>query len=174
MFPELLLCSASSGFGVLVLELFEQDARAFLENKKPTEDYAKAMACQGALALRRLHELSVAHLDVKPANILLLPTCRRAVLSDFSHSEKLSQGGCVRPRFATYGTPAYRSPEFYRNSGAITGNLISANADLWMFGCTVWEIGCRVRGDRFEHFFVGRSGLRFGGMCWHGPDGIRA
>jgi serine/threonine protein kinase len=81
---------------------------------------------QMAGALSHLHARSLVHDDVKPENIIWIPSEKRAVLIDFGAAldfTKLPQGGYFNPS----GTPSYVPPEFLnRKKGP--------KADVWALG----------------------------------------
>ena len=61
------------------------------------------------------------------------------MLTDFSLAEHI---GVRVPSSDMYCTVNYRPPEFLRRSKVDAKDLLCA-ADLWSFGCTVWEIASR-------------------------------
>lgn len=79
-------------------------------------------------ALAQLHEGGVAHLDVRPSNVLLAPD-GRAVLADNGLAAALASLG-----YGTFpwGNPAYQPPECMTEGGAP-----STASDMWSFGCLV-------------------------------------
>ncbi|MCC6875475.1 MAG: serine/threonine protein kinase, partial [Sandaracinaceae bacterium] len=91
---------------------------------------------QIASALARAHELDVIHRDIKPANVVLL---RRADHHDFV---KLLDFGLAKMKGeiqltltgTVFGTPEYMAPEQAR------GMDLSAKADLYAFGCVLYEM----------------------------------
>jgi nucleotide-binding universal stress UspA family protein len=86
-----------------------------------------------ANALGSLHRQNVAHLDLKPANIILAP--RGAVLIDFGlarHFELPDLFG--EESDVPMGTPAYISPE------QVLGNRNSLASDIFALGCILYEL----------------------------------
>ncbi|MEV4099831.1 protein kinase [Nonomuraea sp. NPDC049649] len=80
-------------------------------------------------ALRHAHAAGILHRDVKPGNVLL--TSDRVVLTDFGIAAiegdvTITQTGLLM------GSPAYIPPE------RLSGQPISAAADLWSFGATLY------------------------------------
>ncbi|MFI6708222.1 protein kinase [Nonomuraea sp. NPDC050478] len=80
-------------------------------------------------ALRHAHASGILHRDVKPGNVLL--TADRVVLTDFGIAAvegdvTITQTGLLM------GSPAYIPPE------RLSGQPISAAADLWSFGATLY------------------------------------
>ncbi|MDA0638230.1 protein kinase [Nonomuraea sp. MCN248] len=80
-------------------------------------------------ALRHAHAAGILHRDIKPGNVLL--TADRVVLTDFGIAAvegdvTITQTGLLM------GSPAYIPPE------RLSGQPISAAADLWSFGATLY------------------------------------
>ncbi|MEV0199263.1 protein kinase [Nonomuraea sp. NPDC050691] len=80
-------------------------------------------------ALRHAHAAGILHRDVKPGNVLL--TADRVVLTDFGIAAiegdvTITQTGLLM------GSPAYVPPE------RLSGQQITAAADLWSFGATLY------------------------------------
>ena len=104
---------------------------------------AEAVAIIGQVldGLGAAHALGVVHRDVKPANILLLPSGQVKV-TDFGisrlNTSDLTQDGAI------IGTPAYMSPEQCR------GDDIDARSDLFSVGTVLYELlsGTRAFGGR--------------------------
>ena len=90
---------------------------------------------------RRAHAEGIIHRDLKPANVLITPeghakvaglrhrqSVRRGVeVADTAKATNLTAAGSL------VGTPAYMSPEQVR------GGRIDAQADIWAFGCLLYE-----------------------------------
>ncbi len=85
---------------------------------------------QLALALRYLRSENVAHLDLKPSNILLMTPPTRLKLADFGFAQKLEMG---EERNSVRGSPLYMAPEM------INDRSYTAKADLWSVGVILYE-----------------------------------
>ncbi len=133
----------------LVMELVEGPtlAERIAEGPLRAED-ALPLALQIADALEAAHELGIVHRDLKPANIKLRPDGRAKVL-DFGLAKVREiaapiSPGVARPAAITaragtlvgmiLGTPAYMSPEQAR------GLAVDERADVWAFGCVLYEM----------------------------------
>jgi serine/threonine protein kinase len=135
----------SDGVRALVLELVEGPTladRLASEGALPAVD-AWRTARQIAEALEAAHEQGVVHRDLKPANIKLRPDGTVKVL-DFGVA-KVAVSGVEPPEphpettmmtalGAVVGTLAYMPPEQAR------GQVVDRRADIWAFGCVVYEM----------------------------------
>jgi serine/threonine protein kinase/Tol biopolymer transport system component len=138
----------SAGCQFLVLELVDGEtlAERIRRGPVPTTE-AIAIARQIAEALEAAHERGIVHRDLKPANIKVTVGGRVKVL-DFGLAKDLeaSRSGAASlthsPTFlgdatkagVILGTAAYMSPEQARGLG------VSAQADVWAFGCVLYEL----------------------------------
>jgi len=133
---------------VLVLELVEGEELAELIKRGPlTVDETVDIATQIASGLEEAHERGVIHRDLKPANVKITSEGVVKIL-DFglakpyvgeSTSDGLSQlatatGDDLTREGVIMGTAAYMSPEQAR------GRPIDRRADIWAFGCVVYEM----------------------------------
>ena len=105
------------------------------------------IARQLAEALEAAHDSGIVHRDLKPANIKITPGGNVKVL-DFGLAKAIGApiadvGGSSRTRPTTstatqdgtiVGTPGYMSPEQAR------GDAVDKRADIWAFGCVVFEM----------------------------------
>ena len=139
-FPSIFFSLDEGLTRAVVMDKFDLDVRVFLKQQVPNVAEVQCIVAQIALALRHLHaHMRVLHLDVKPSNMLFMPSARRAALTDFSLAENI---GVARPSSRQYCTLNYRPPEFVRVDQVLTKDLAPA-ADLWSFGCSVWEIAAK-------------------------------
>lgn len=101
-----------------------------------------------ARGLQFLHSHGVAHLDIKPANVLVSAqdVCK---IVDFGCSLKLERDcelTATSPHLSHVGgTYTHRPPELLR------GEPVSARADIYSFGITLWQLVTREQpftGDR--------------------------
>jgi len=149
----------SDGVHALVLELVEGPTLADRIAQGPMPlDEALAAARQIADALESAHDLGIVHRDLKPANIKLRPDGTVKVL-DFGLAKAIAaaQGSGSESRGHTgsaglshsptitgpigmtgvgvlLGTAAYMPPEQAR------GKPVDKRADVWAFGCVLFEM----------------------------------
>ena len=141
----------SEGTRALVLELVEGPTLADRIAKGAIAiDEALPIAKQIAEALEAAHEAGVIHRDLKPANIKVRDDGTVKVL-DFGLAKALDtapEGDATESPTVTamtvagviLGTAAYMSPEQAR------GEPVDRRADIWSFGCVLFEMltGTRV------------------------------
>jgi Tol biopolymer transport system component len=148
----------SGGVHALVMELVEGPTLADRIAQGPFPiDEALPIARQLADALEYAHERGIVHRDLKPANIKVSREDSVKIL-DFGLA-KAVQGEAVKAdiadsptisRMATQagvilGTAAYMSPEQAK------GKPVDRRADIWAFGCVLYEM---LTG---KHAFAGES-----------------
>ena len=136
----------SDGRTALVMELVDGVtlAERIGQGRLPPSE-ALAVATQIAAALEAAHEQGIVHRDLKPANIKLKPDGTVKVL-DFGIAKVLDLRAASGPRRQALtapamtevglvlGTAAYMSPEQAR------GNPVDKRADIWAFGCVLYEM----------------------------------
>src|SRR4051812_19733889 len=136
----------ADGITALVLELVEGDTLADRIARGPIAGpEALAIAAQIADALDAAHEKGIVHRDLKPANIKLTEDGRVKVL-DFGLAKALidesSPDVSMSPTMTgmgsrlgvIVGTAAYMSPEQAK------GKPVDKRADIWAFGCVLFEM----------------------------------
>jgi Tol biopolymer transport system component len=138
----------SNSICALVMELIEGPTLAeHLASKALPMTRTLDIARQIAEALEAAHAKGIVHRDLKPANIKLTATGDVKIL-DFGLATALgaeqdgmsAEGGSVLPRDSLIaGTPAYMSPEQAR------GERVDQRADIWAFGCVLYEMLTRAR-----------------------------
>ena len=126
-------------------------SRAADRARRRAVDDALAVALQIACGLEAAHERGIVHRDLKPANVRITPDGTVKVL-DFGlakvdRSGRHRERGAVRRRRTRrrsrrrrramgmiLGTAAYMAPEQAR------GKPVDKRADIWAFGCVVYEM----------------------------------
>jgi Tol biopolymer transport system component len=148
----------------LVLELVEGETlHDFIQNRRSrgqpvSNEEALAIARQIADALDATHEKGIVHRDLKPANVKITPdgavkvldfglgrAAPRAADATASHAPTMTSDGTLPG--VVLGTAAYMSPEQAR------GGAVDKRADIWAFGCVLYELLSGVRafaGDTFS------------------------
>ena len=134
------------GIRALVLELVEGKTLAErLAEARPSMPAALTIARDIAAALEAAHEKGVIHRDLKPANIKITPDGAVKVL-DFGLAKVFASddpaadpsrlpGLTFEDREGVIaGTAGYMSPEQAR------GAAVNKRADIWAFGCVVYEM----------------------------------
>ena len=143
----------ADGVHALVMELVEGPTLAdrIVSGAIPINE-ALAIASQIADALEAAHEQGIIHRDLKPANIKVREDGTVKVL-DFGLAKGLdvpssAEGDVMQsPTLSAHatevglilGTAAYMSPEQAR------GRAVDRRADLWAFGCVLYEMLTRQR-----------------------------
>jgi Tol biopolymer transport system component len=136
----------AGGSLALVMELVDGPTLAvrILHGPLPI-DHTLSIARQIADALDAAHERGIIHRDLKPSNIKVRDDGTVKVL-DFGLAKSLAQppaGATVGTTMTIpdvtgvgviVGTPAYMSPEQAR------GLAVDKRADIWAFGCVVYEM----------------------------------
>lgn len=121
------------------------------ENEKITTFRRIRFATDIVNALHYIHKLNIAHLDLKPANIMVTyrNTCK---LGDFGCCKILGSDGQGSPTTPTNsyltGTLAYRSPELLK------GGYPTCKADMYSYGICLWQLLTRERPYGNENMYV--------------------
>jgi Tol biopolymer transport system component len=176
----------SGGITALVMELVEGPTlEDRLRQGRMRLVEVLAIARQIALALEAAHERNIIHRDLKPANVKVRPDGIVKVL-DFGLSRALetrrtlgtdlSQLPTIAPTLThagmILGTTAYMPPEQAR------GSHVDQRADIWAFGCVVFEMltGQRAfRGDTVTDTLVAVVSQEpdWAAIPSETPDGVR-
>ena len=143
---------SNNGIRALVMELVSGEPLSAQLLRGPISlGEALPIARQIAEALEAAHERGIVHRDLKPANIMVTPEGQVKVL-DFglakasvtdAHGaaalEMLNSPTITSPAALTMGgvvlgTAAYMSPEQAK------GKIVDRRADIWAFGCVLYEM----------------------------------
>jgi hypothetical protein len=147
----------SDGVSALVMELVEgEDLSQRIARGAIPIDEALPIAKQIAEALEAAHDQGIVHRDLKPANIKLRPDGVVKVL-DFGLAKAEPVGAAASalsptltsPAFTRagmiLGTAAYMAPEQAR------GRSVDKRADIWAFGCVLYEMLTGRRAFHGDH-----------------------
>ncbi len=140
------------GVLALVLELVDGETLADrLSNGAIPPEEALLFARQIAEALEAAHSSGVLHRDLKPANVQVTSSNHVKVLDfglakslfDRARSEEAPEEDATLTEMtrtgALLGTAPYMSPEL------LTGREVDHRADIWAFGCVLFEMSCGRR-----------------------------
>jgi len=136
----------SGGTNFLVLELVEGETLAdqLKRGPIPVEESLK-LALQIAEVLEAAREKGVIHRDLKPANIKITPNGKVKVLdfglakafaggqADLNLSNSPTLSNAATQQGVILGTAAYMSPDQAK------GKAVDKRADIWAFGCILYE-----------------------------------
>ena len=144
----------------LVMELVEgEDLAERLTHGPPPLDEALSIARQIAEALEVAHEHGIVHRDLKPANVKVTPDGSVKVL-DFGLAKAMSEAGSgalAMPGLSPAASPTFTSPAMLTQVGVILGTAaymspeqargkaVDRRADIWAFGCVLYEMLCGGR-----------------------------
>jgi Tol biopolymer transport system component len=136
----------AEGKRFLVLELVEGETLAQRLSKGPLlVEEALGVCRQIAEALEAAHEKGVIHRDLKPANVMITAGDKVKILdfglakalADETQSVDSSQSPTITEAMTRpgviLGTAAYMSPEQAK------GKAVDKRADIWAFGCILYE-----------------------------------
>ncbi len=126
----------ADGVGYMVMPRIRGDSlRAALERALLSIAEARRVLLEVSSALCAAHEAGLVHRDVKPENILLEGSERRAVLTDFGIVKALRGADtAITQAGVLLGTPAYMSPE------QALGRDIDHRADIYSLGVVAFEM----------------------------------
>jgi len=118
----------------LIMPFYDTDLRHIINSKQFLSNaHIKCIFKHILEGLAHTHSLGIIHCDLKPANILVQGNPLKCVLTDYGISKKngvnIGHHSCTR---------WYRPPEI------IVKKQYSFPADMWSFGCIIYEL---VTGD---------------------------
>lgn len=122
----------------LVIEYLEGETLADALNKRKRYGFKDALQfiTQISAGLDFAHSKGILHLDMKPANIMILP-CGDVKIMDFGLAQQLHTGKSYLSLPKTFGTPMYVAPEQIQ---AGKENIVRASTDIWALGVIVYEM----------------------------------
>ena len=132
--------------------------RKVLQAENLAMEIQKGIVAQLAEAMTWLHSCKVAHLDLKPGNLLWEFACCHLIVVDFGMSLKLKEDGKPANDITPFNgvTANYRPPELWNKQ--VSNDTMCWPVDVWSFGVTVVEIYSRkvlFPGDREQQVQAG-------------------
>ena len=137
---------------LIITQYYKSDVYRFLHSQKdatPLEDYFLLHLCTGmAAALAAVHNLGIAHRDIKTANFLI-ETAKAGfrypnpILAEFGLARTADESGVAKVRGLSV---RYAAPEvFARAYIRVSSNTIADDkaADVYALGVVFWETTCR-------------------------------
>ncbi|XP_070210335.1 serine/threonine-protein kinase ULK3-like [Littorina saxatilis] len=108
------------------------DLSRFIRSKRTLpERIVRKFLQQIGLAMQYLHSFNVAHMDLKPQNILLTSSSNPIIkIADFGFAKPMMEGDEMR---VMRGSPLYMAPEI------ICQRSYDARVDLWSIGVILYE-----------------------------------
>lgn len=109
------------------------DLSAFIKSRRTIpEKYVRRFVQQIACALMHLHLKGIAHMDLKPQNILLTSTNNPSLkLADFGFAQYMRDNKQAR---SLRGSPLYMAPEILKCK------VYDRKVDLWSVGVILYEV----------------------------------
>lgn len=109
------------------------DLSAFIKSRRTIpEKYVRRFVQQIACALKHLHSRGIAHMDLKPQNILLTSVNNPSLkLADFGFAQYMREDKQSR---SLRGSPLYMAPEILKCK------VYDSKVDLWSVGVILYEV----------------------------------
>jgi len=126
-------CFRTNQFGCIEMELMESDLLSTLKHSPLPESKARNLFQQICAALEYCHSKGIAHLDLKPDNILLDSELTTAKLSDFGSSREFTREHKLQ--FRPVGTRVYNAPELARGI-----DFYGDKVDIWSAGVVLFTM----------------------------------
>ena len=141
-------------YGIVVLEDIDEiwyimqkiegiNLKEFIENEKNVPESRKVkISIKIAETMEYIHKKGLIHRDLKPENIMINQAKDDEIfIIDFGLC-KIKDFSKEFTRTGVKGTPLYSSPEnfsFVESAGFLKGSEINFKADVWSFGCVLYE-----------------------------------
>ena len=123
-------------FRFMIIEYCERGSlKTMIKNHMMTIDKTREIAKQLIAAIKECHEHGIAHLDIKPENVLI-HSHGFIRLCDFGLSEPYHPGQRINKFF---GSLPYMSPEVLNKT-----SYDAFKADVWSFGVTLYQMATGI------------------------------
>ena len=129
-------------FGVIAMEKMDIDLMDYLlRTNRLEENTAKKIFRATCKGVAQCHSKNIAHLDIKPDNILLRfedennEEISHIKLCDFGYSSKKKE-----VKKGEFGTYEYRAPECSFNSSSTSYPVLLDKLDIWSLGVTLFVL----------------------------------
>lgn len=119
-------------FDILPTTFHDEIFRKCAEDEFWTEPEVASYCYQIANGLQYLHDLSIAHRDIKPRNVLLSPSTGLVQICDLGSACHVNSG---IPLTAYICSRFYRAPELLLGS-----KTYGTGVDIWSLGCVIAEM----------------------------------
>ncbi|KAJ3312534.1 Dual-specificity kinase, spindle pole body (SPB) duplication and spindle checkpoint function, partial [Gonapodya sp. JEL0774] len=130
------------GVVMVVMECGEVDLSTLLRraNQHVSLNHVRMYWEQMVQAVKALHEESIVHTDLKPANFLLVEGALKLI--DFGIAKAIPNDTTNIQRDHQTGTVNYMSPESITNTGGEKRNYLKIGrpSDVWSLGCILYEL----------------------------------
>jgi hypothetical protein len=118
---------------ILVMELVEGvSCERILSSQSFSHELALHVLDGVISGLAAMHEVGMAHLDVKPSNAILREGSGDPVLVDFGLAGRKIRAGCA--------TLCYGAPEVWEATPGTVTTVPASAADVYAFGCCAYEL----------------------------------
>lgn len=122
------------GCHFLAMRYVDGPSLSELVRRKPADNRQAASWIEPICrAVHAVHQQGVLHRDLKPQNIMVEEATGRTLLTDFGLAKLTGDDEGMTQTGETMGTPAYMSPEQFRDAAHVT-----AAADVYSLGATLY------------------------------------
>jgi len=120
-------------YGFIQMEYIPTTLKTFVTNNALDESKARTIFKQICEAVDACHKQGIAHMDLKPDNILINPDTLEVKLIDFGCCNTFEKN--KKAAFFRFGTPGYRAPEILTKRP-----YYPDKADIWSLGAILYML----------------------------------